>query len=627
MITLGIRGALLIRTAIQAITQVGLIAFADQLFGPLIDFAKKELAEAYDLTPEEAEDTLANELIDALALVGIIGLSIRTKLPTIVAEKLGFTAKGYVKRKLSAKLPASAVGTATKGSKITTLAQPEAQAQIQTIVKRSGTNFDTVAKVANIVVATAGVPVGVGLLITNTIDFGAWNSSAYQRTFQDFLSIFGLEPDKDSRSPRTTSAEIFNKIYFALQGKGASEIKDPYKNTVVPFTRDNLLDLADKLAGQILIENGEVKAKTLLGAILPLIAFGSKPATGSGVTLPVFGDTQSGGSKVQVFTGIVSQGVLGTGTQFQARPNDMIDNTAELIDSARINLANFLASLPSRVIYEIKIVPTITTKDGFTQRGTSTRVQTGKYFNGTPRYKTVTNKFAVLNMYFFSDKGARVSLGKINIGPVNAVNFQVSQSDLQQVANSLQQVATTSNVADITKIVTDKPVTVETKTPVLAPLPNYNTSAKNEGDLGYAFYKRPGDKSNPPQYLYVPNYKFYDPTAVQVTEEEYRRATGDTSDFTNSGYSIVNGVFTQYKAIPVVTTYKGTTTPTATTSPPAQRAGANALTLSEWYSANGKSLPPVAERAVLYEQYGLGTSTLYIGSSEQNIRLLDKLKS
>ena len=105
--------ASLIRTLIQAATTTGLFVVIEKIIGPVIDAAKNALAQARGMTEEEAEDTIANDLIDAFAMIGILGVAIRTKLPNIAAEKLGFTTKGYRKRPPKVKtLTAPAVGTA-----------------------------------------------------------------------------------------------------------------------------------------------------------------------------------------------------------------------------------------------------------------------------------------------------------------------------------------------------------------------------------------------------------------------------------------------------------------------------------------------------------------------------------
>lgn len=60
-------------------------------------------------------------------------------------------------------------------------------------------------------------------------------------------------------------------------------------------------------------------------------------------------------------------------------------------------------------------------------------------------------------------------------------------------------------------------------------------------------------------------------------------------------------------------------------TPQEQRLAA-AHTLKEWYSALGEELPNPAIRAGLYYMHGLGGLTTYVGTAEQNNRLLVALK-
>src|SRR3990167_8851956 len=50
-----------------------------------------------------------------------------------------------------------------------------------------------------------------------------------------------------------------------------------------------------------------------------------------------------------------------------------------------------------------------------------------------------------------------------------------------------------------------------------------------------------------------------------------------------------------------------------------------AKTLYEYYSSKGQALPSVSERAKVFESQGLGTATMYKGTTEQNTALLNKL--
>lgn len=52
---------------------------------------------------------------------------------------------------------------------------------------------------------------------------------------------------------------------------------------------------------------------------------------------------------------------------------------------------------------------------------------------------------------------------------------------------------------------------------------------------------------------------------------------------------------------------------------------ATPTTLYEFYTGKGQILPSLTERAQLYQQYGLGSSSSYVGSAPQNTALLAKL--
>jgi len=84
-----------------------------------------------------------------------------------------------------------------------------------------------------------------------------------------------------------------------------------------------------------------------------------------------------------------------------------------LKQAAANNLAPYLQALLGKIVYEVKVVSSIITKDGFKQTGTTQRIQTGTFANGTPKYKTVTNKFATLIVYAITDKGSRARLPQL----------------------------------------------------------------------------------------------------------------------------------------------------------------------------------------------------------------------
>lgn len=52
-----------------------------------------------------------------------------------------------------------------------------------------------------------------------------------------------------------------------------------------------------------------------------------------------------------------------------------------------------------------------------------------------------------------------------------------------------------------------------------------------------------------------------------------------------------------------------------------------ATTLFEFYQQKGEKLPSIPERSKVFEQFGLGSASLYQGSFEQNVLLLEKLQA
>src|SRR3990172_3567107 len=90
--------ALLVRSIIQMAITLGVISFAQKYLLPLIDFALVEVMTKFGVDEEKAKDIVSNELLKYAEAIGIGVLLLRAKLPTIVAEKLGFSSKGWAMR-------------------------------------------------------------------------------------------------------------------------------------------------------------------------------------------------------------------------------------------------------------------------------------------------------------------------------------------------------------------------------------------------------------------------------------------------------------------------------------------------------------------------------------------------
>lgn len=618
--------AILLRGLVQAVVTTGILTAAQTLLIPLLNKAITEVSEFFGCTEEEAKDIIANKYLQFAETAGIILVTLRAKTPTLIAERLGLTSKGFVLRKLSPTLAAKVEGTAITGTVATVATTVEVEKIAQVVSTSKGLNVEIVKTLFKYIMGFVGATSVMLLAVGNWMDFANWQG-AYQKTFQAIFTALGFPPDTPMPKAKSVSATTWSKIYTIVEQTNPQTIAFPWDNEVRPYSRANLADAVDHFAANLALQGQQATWKNVWALLLPCIKIAPSVTTASTTsTSQVVTKATSTIPKVQVFTGVVSQGVLGNGATFQARTNDMIDDMAELIDSASVNLAGFLSSLPTRVSYEIKIVSSITTKDGFTQRGTTTKVITAYNTNGTPRYKNITNKFAVLYLYLITDKGTRTKIATINVGPVNSVNFQVSANDLNSVATHLQSVATTTDVNKINTISSSvqvvsqppAPVAPAVTPPVIPIVEQQNVSSTPVTINQHYVIGLYGSK------------EVWTDTTLENIKKGY--PNGPWKELTKAEWDAY-GLPAQQTSSPATstTTTASTTSQTQTstpvaTSPPAVRPGANANTLSEWYTANGKSLPTVSERSVLYQSYGLGSSALYVGSAEQNTRLLDKLK-
>ena len=455
---------LFIRVLIQSVGQFAIFIGLDAVLGPLFDKAKKELSEARGLTDEEATDTIANEVIDAFAFIGITAIGIKSKLPTKLAEKLGFTSKGYSKRQISGKLPAGAVGSVAKtvSTKVgaAVVSQAEASAII-TAIKATGAGARNALGFLEKRLNTVFLAM---LVVGGWIDFGNWETGAYAQTMQKVIAFvtFGLlRPDEDWRKSKTASDDVFKKVFEAYQLSGAVGIQDPYKGVDVPFTRDNLLDLVDKVGATLLLSTGSASTENILEATSVMIIFSAD----AGANIPDYSAQSAVTSSTpsapvvavsRVFTGIVSQGVLGTSPVFTARPDDLIESVKELEEAASNNLSTYLASVLGKIVYEVKIVSSIITKEGFKQTGVSQQIRNGSNKDGTPKYKTVTNKFATLNVYALTEKGTRAKLTTVVLGPTNSAKLILGVNEVRALEAKLPSLVTTTKISDIVGIETDE---------------------------------------------------------------------------------------------------------------------------------------------------------------------------
>lgn len=702
------------RPLLLFVMQTGLFIVLDKWIFPNINETIANIAIKFGVSDEVATDIAANEVLAFLESAGVTVATMRSRMPLRLADRLGFSTKGYTKRSLPKEVEAK-VKVAKTGQ--TKSATPSAE-QIEEIATGTaiakGLLSQRVKDVLTVISFVVGLPTGVLYMIAQYIDYGAWNGSAYQGTFQPLLALIGLKADQQTVSPRTVSKEVFDKVYTALKLQGAETINNPYTGKTEAFSQTTFSAIVDKTASQIFIETGSVSAKQLLGAVLPLTNL-KKPGTAptpagtTSTTAQSAVTSRAVPAQIKVFTGVVGGGTLGLPQEFTARPDDMIQDVDELKAAAKNNLASFVGALPGKFYYELGIVSSVKTRGGFSQKGEAVRVISSYTTKGVPRYKTVYHKFAVLKLGVTDENGRTVKLATINLGPVNAVDFQPTAVQLEQVEAAITPELFTSDITEIQQIISPQSIVVSSETPLApaqsessqaigSPLPIASTASGGVAPTTEQLSAR----LNPQAFtIQVPSAGLFRAVGDYGTTLFLGGAPGQAKSFSisdlgkeailarsgretdaygsykafvgmNSGSFAAAGVEAlraqygiDYNALPQVNIgdyvqsqnfkYGATLPPTgfgfvaaplsdflnaqvATLTAQQMNTGTNILAASErttanaaalaatslsvFYAAIGRIMPDTAARAVIYAGAGLGAQSTYIGTAEQNARLL-----
>lgn len=663
--------AQILRYVIIAIVQSGIAVAAMSLLDPLIDKAKEGVKSAFGLGDNDAMTYVANFILDTAELAGITVVTLKSRIPLRVADKLGFTTRNYTRGALPAKVSsgASAPGTAAKTAQ--SAGTPSQDAILQAVAAIKGTGFSAVQKTFITIGAVVGGTTFTLSTIGNWIDFGNWNSGAYQGTFQKVFAVFGLEPDKPIPKASTVSSDVWDRVYNTYVQLGAYAINDPYKQQSVVFSRQALIDLVDKIGAELNATKGNAPAKAVLAQTHALVLLHGASSV-SGVSTTTTGLSTTAAAKpavsaVRVFTGVLSKGVLGAGLQFTARPDDLIESVQELQDAATNNLAAALTALPTSLSYELKIVSSVITKDGFKQTGATQQVVSGYTSTGAPKYRTVTNKFAVLDIYLLNEKGTRTKVRSVILGPTNVLKFNPTAQQMSDISGAVKGTLVTSNTSDISSVVTNVPIQSASSASAPAGSATGQQTAQADSSSGQsAPSSLSADSFSVGQKItgaaatsdgsvkYVYTYKGSDTWSISDTlGRTYGSSTKSTQQLRDSGElsgsggteSNTTGLYQLEKNDvqggteliyypPGMTpdpTLRAPGAPAPSPTPPSttstSSAGANATNLSEWYSARGQALPSLSQRSLLYQQFGLGQSTYYTGTAEQNTKLLAALKA
>ena len=298
---------------------------------------------------------------------------------------------------------------------------------------------------------------------------------------------------------------------------------------------------------------------------------------------------------------------------FKARENDIVDNQLELQQSVINNLSAFFDGFAKKLQYELRFATSITTQDGTTQRGTSLRVQTGAYKDGTPKFKTVVNKFAVLDIYITLPGQSKKKLTRLVLAPVNILNYNPTSEELRLISSSVGSIITSGILqiaAPAVSVVPEVPAQQPPKpqAPAPAPAPPATPSPA------------PAPQIIPAGFEILPRgWQLRDvQTGAQVGIADGKTAYKKWTYVDDGrGGKISQGL--TWDSVPKTNSVVGSVAQV--------KLGADAATLFAWYSAQEKTLPTVTERSVIYQNFGLGPKETYAGTAEQNTALLAKLKA
>lgn len=617
---------LVIRSIIQLVVTLGIMSFAEHYVLPLINKAIEKLMVIFGLPEEEAQDIMANELLIEAEKIGVGAIALRSQLPTKVAERLGFTSKGWNKRILTSRSQ-KVVATKTQAGIIVpgTVAIIE-EAAANNILTEAVQKIKGAANFIKTLLPYFNATFLAFLVTAQFIDYGNWQSGAYQKTFQKILETitFGLlKPDEDWRETKTTSPQVFEKVYNTYKNFGAVQIRDPFKQQTVPFTRDNLIDLVDMIGAELLIRTKRASTKDVLTATQIYIDFKEQPTISIPTPQPTAAQQPP---PIKVYSGIINSGKIGEVTPFIERTKDMIDDMEQLTLAAYNNIADYLKTIFGKIIYEIKIVPYIIDKEGKKVYGGAQKIVYKYTKNGDPLYRTIINKWAVVDLYIFNKKGTRVALDRIVLGPVNATQFIPQPEKIVELEKDIKNNLTTTKTEDIKMVVANQPVEV-VSSQVITPAPPPPTEPANFQAIVAAPPKNNPDKV----YLQIIlDGKAYELGPYNSEQEAQIFINQNHDKYTRAGIQTIMGTVKGSRGYPAPPP-----PPQPTTQPPPPQIPemksnnpnkCKAATISEYYDVNRVKYPLLEERRKFWEMWGLGPANLYVGTAEQNTRWLQELK-
>ena len=585
-----------LRYLVIAAMQIGVFSVAQTVLDKGFTAIQKALTDNEGMSAEEAENSIAAEVLATGGALGANAALIRSRLPLRWADKL----------KLVTTKP-----TISSGGNIS---------------DRAGTTPSKIPLYKGGLLKTLGVVAASSLVaklfwidttIQNFLDQGTFNPSGANRALQaiGLGSVFQWPETPKTLQPGTYDAKEFLELFNQLTTAGAVGINATYENQTQIWSKENLSALVNYIVGTRILESKPSDKRAIKSELSKYILTRTGSDINSvtptiGATSPQTTNTKKPFSEIKIFTGVVSNGTLGTPNEFIARPDDMIQDADELKLAAKNNLSSFVQSIPGKFFYEIAIVNSIKTRGGFTQKGEPIRVISSYNKDGTPRYKTIYHKFAVLKIGLHDENGRNIKLGTIVLGPVNSIDFQPTTAQLGDLAKTINPELFTTNVGDITKIITQKEVTVTSEPPTNPNPPTFSPTTPTPTN---ATTTDPATGKPQPQITI---------NIVTLADGRKREDTITTYPIGSERYPQGN-TLTDQRILPDTPPVSSQQTTTTNATQAAQKA---ATTLWEFYNASGTTLPTLQTRALAYQTLGLGQSSTYTGTTEQNNRLLAVLK-
>lgn len=596
--------ALAIRTIVQLAVTMGVYTTAEAFIRAALPAMEKFLVRFFGFTEQEARNFLHDWMIDQALAFGLTVVALRKQMPSIVAERLGFTSKGFTKFGLS---------TIVK-EKIKKTIGKEAPA----LLTSGWGTWTPVVKIMSVITSI--------WMLTQSFEVFAYRPTF----FTNILSFFGL-------------GKVAEKILIPPKKPLFSQREIESFAAALHITPDEM-NLYLEAATDIVRSQAKLPTQANLLKVIREDLLGGAAAA----TEPELAAGTAVWTARAPFAGLISQAALAAAVPFVPRQDDLIENADELVAAAKANEASFLASLPGRILREIKVVSSVITKDGLTLRGGQQQIIVGHYKDGTPRYRTITNKFAVADFFLLSERGARTKISRIIYGPVNSGTFKPDATQLSEIDTALRanlaaaapqiaQTITAPEAAAPATAITGEQIPAPATYPV--PIAHIEITPRDYFVELDAFFQeifyREGDRlvrSPHFEVLLTSTERQALPNNMAIVNEGIRRLEAAGIPIRSFRHKIFH---TEINGRPAPITEAATfedffgsraviAPMTDATALPAS--ALTATTLFAFYNAQNKPLPSVTQRGLIYEALGLGKTAYYTGTAEQNLKLLAKLQ-